>query len=323
MQQIPRAFTGLALVFLFVLLTACGSGDGGPSDAEPGETPVLSAASGCGAERETGVTTIETIVAGGVERVFRLHVPANYEKNDATALVLNFHGYGATAESQEAYTRAVELSEVGGFVTASLQGLGDPARWHVWGPQEQDPDDFAFVREVVDRLKSSLCVDSNRIFAMGMSNGGAMAFAVACELPETFAAVGAVAASPFPRGNCQGEQPIPVIALHGTADIFVPFDTPTSNRPGISSGSVRQNIRDWAEHNGCDLESHSYAVTEDVRIETYKGCKDGADVNLYIVEGGGHTWPGSNPGTPLLGRATMSIDATALMWDFFAKHPKR
>jgi polyhydroxybutyrate depolymerase len=284
---------------------------------------VLSSPSGCGAERESGVTTIETIVAGGVERQFRLHVPANYDKNAATALVLNFHGYGATAESQEAYTRIVDQSEVGGFITAALQGLGDPARWYVWGPQEKDPDDFAFVGEVVERLKSTLCIDGKRVFAMGMSNGGAMVFALACELPEIFAAVGAVAASPFPRGNCKSEQPTAVIALHGTADIFVPFDTPTSNRPGVSSGSVLQNTRDWAEHNGCSLQPHSYPVTLDVQLETYKGCKDGADVSLYIVEGGGHTWPGSNPGTPLLGRATTSIDATALIWDFFAKHPKQ
>jgi polyhydroxybutyrate depolymerase len=102
----------------------------------------------------------------------------------------------------------------------------------------------------------------------------------------------------------------------------VPFDTPTSNRPGISSGSVRENTRDWAEHNGCNLQPSTHPVTDEVQIESYEGCKNGADVSLYIIEGGGHTWPGSIPGTTLLGRTAMTIDATALIWDFFAKHAK-
>jgi polyhydroxybutyrate depolymerase len=91
---------------------------------------------------------------------------------------------------------------------------------------------------------------------------------------------------------------------------------------GLPSGAVRDNMRDWASHNGCNMTLQSRRVAADVVLERYTGCKAGADVQLYVVEGGGHTWPSGRIDVPGLGETTHSISATELSWAFFAAHRK-
>jgi polyhydroxybutyrate depolymerase len=47
----------------------------------------------------------------------------------------------------------------------------------------------------------------------------------------------------------------------------------------------------------------------------------GAGVVLFVIQGGGHTWPGREPRLTYLGKATKNISANDLMWEFFKKHP--
>ena len=65
-------------------------------------------------------------------------------------------------------------------------------------------------------------------------------------------------------------------------------------------------------------------VADDVELQAGVDCPAGAEVQLYVVEGGGHTWPGSEFDTriePIVGAVTMSISANELMWEFFEEHP--
>jgi polyhydroxybutyrate depolymerase len=57
-------------------------------------------------------------------------------------------------------------------------------------------------------------------------------------------------------------------------------------------------------------------------LESYRACKGGAEVLLYVVEGGGHTWPGSSRNINFLGATTQSIRASELMWGFFEQHTR-
>ena len=58
-----------------------------------------------------------------------------------------------------------------------------------------------------------------------------------------------------------------------------------------------------------------------VTCQTYSGGKDGAEVVLVVIEGGGHTWPGREGPVKWLGKATKNVSANDLMWEFFQKHP--
>lgn len=108
---------------------------------------------------------------------------------------------------------------------------------------------------------------------------------------------------------------MPVVAFHGTADKIVPYE---GDQRGILP-PVRQWASGWAGYNGCDRGSREFLRQEGVVGEVWGGCEAGADVVLYTIEGGGHNWPGGSE-IPGLEVATQAIDATEVIWAFFAAH---
>jgi polyhydroxybutyrate depolymerase len=185
--------------------------------------------------------------------------------------------------------------------------------------------DVRFISDLIDKLEAEYNIDPNRIYANGMSNGGGMAFALSCKLSDWIAAIGAVAAAQsLSWDDCQSSKAVPTVAFHGTADKFTPYQ---GGKSPIAPG-VFPNIPDWtarvARRNQCQGEPSDTRITASVRRLAYTNCAENADVILYTVEGGGHTWPG---GKPLLewwsGRTTHEINASSIMWDFFIRHPGR
>jgi polyhydroxybutyrate depolymerase len=277
---------------------------------------------GCGTAATTG-GSVQSIESGGVTRSYRLHVPAGYDSSTPTPLVLNFHGFGSNALEQERYAEYPQAADKYGFIVATPDGTNTPRRWYIYGEREPGyVDDFAFTDALIDRLSATLCVDAARIYATGISNGGGMTSILGCRANDRIAAIAPVAGSPYPDLQCRSKGPMPVIAFHGTEDQLVPFEGGPGGRLGLPSGAVRDNMRDWASHNGCNMTLQSRRVAADVMLETYTGCKAGAEVQLYVVEGGGHTWPGGRIDVPGLGETTHSISATELSWAFFAAHRK-
>ncbi len=291
------------------------------SSAPP--TPVVSGSAGCGTAAKTG-SRVQSIESEGVERNYRLYVPAGYRPGTPTPLVLNFHGFGSNALEQERYSEYPAAADKYGFIVATPEGTGSPQEWYLYGPVEQGyVDDFAFTGALIDELSATLCIDASRIYATGISNGGGMTSLVGCRLNDRIAAIAPVAGSPYAEGQCRGEGPMPIVAFHGTEDRLVPFEMgPDSGRLDLFNAGVRNNMHDWAQHNGCNLTLQTQRIASDMVLESYVGCKDGADVHLYIIEGGGHTWPGASRDLPALGATTQSISATELSWRFFAEHVK-
>jgi polyhydroxybutyrate depolymerase len=210
-----------------------------------------------------------------------------------------------------------------GFVLVTPDGTNSPQRWYIYGQLEPGyVDDFAFTNRLLDHLIATLCIDKSRIYATGISNGGGTASLVGCRLNERIAAVAPVAGAPFSNATCRGREPMPVIAFHGTDDELVPFEGGLGGRLNLLVTSVRTNMREWAEHNGCNMTLQSERIAPDVVLESYRACKGGAEVLLYVVEGGGHTWPGSSRNINFLGATTQSIRASELMWGFFEQHTR-
>jgi polyhydroxybutyrate depolymerase len=286
-------------------------------------TPVASGSAGCGKPVEQGSST-GSVASGGIERTYRLYVPRGYSSGRPAALVVNYHGLGRTALEQEQYSAYPEAADKYGFVVVSPQGTASPSEWFLYGPIEAGyVDDFAFTEALIDALSGSLCIDPARIYATGLSNGGGMTSLAGCRLSDRIAAIAPVAGEPYVAAECKDAAPVPIIAFHGTDDPLVPFEeTPDTGRPDIFRLGARNNMRAWAEHNGCNLTLKTERIAPDVVLESYLGCRNGADVQLYVIEGGGHTWPGARVDEPGLGGTTRSISATELSWLFFAAHAK-
>lgn len=254
--------------------------------------------------------------AGGIERSYILHVPPQYDGSRPVPLVLNFHGFGSNAAEQALYSRLPQKADEAGFILVTPDGTGTPRRWNLIPGQQ--PDEVAFVSELLDGLESRLCVDTKRVFATGMSNGAALSSRLACALSDRITAAAPVAALVYPVLVCNGtESPTAIIAFHGTDDACVPFEGGTSTcGMGFTIPPIAGAAENWARHNGCDMAASRTQLTEHVRVVAYSGCREEASVVLYVVEGGGHTWPGS-ANVPRLGGVTREIDATDLIWEFF------
>jgi polyhydroxybutyrate depolymerase len=192
-----------------------------------------------------------------------------------------------------------------------------------------------FISDLLDLLERDLCVDTARVYATGMSNGGQMSSLLACRLADRITAVAPVAGVEF-SDTCGG-RPVPVMAFHGTADPIVTYDGGGLNATAIADlyywkGDVPEGVpehrgveaamRTWAAHNGCDLEPVEERVSREVRRLTWQDCM--AETVLYVVDGGGHAWPGQPVPQfePVFGHATTDIDATALISEFFFAHPE-
>jgi polyhydroxybutyrate depolymerase len=180
-----------------------------------------------------------------------------------------------------------------------------------------------FVSDLIDTLMGHYSIDPRRVYLNGFSNGGAGVFALSCRLSARLAAVGTVsAAQDLPWMSCADTTPVPLINFHGTADL-VPYTGGRSVFSPRPFPDVEQWTARWAARNHCTLGPVVASVAPDVRRASYQSCARDADVLLFTIQGGGHAWPGGKPFPVwLVGRTTMSIDATELMWAFFQQHPK-
>jgi polyhydroxybutyrate depolymerase len=264
-----------------------------------------------------------SFVSSGERRDYLLYVPRSYDRSKPTPLVISMHGAGLWGASQRDISRWNDLADREGFIVVYPSGVGGQGV-RVWRaePGPELMKDVRFISELIDTLKASYNIDSTRVYANGLSNGGGMSFVLSCTLVDRIAAVGMVAAAQtIPWTWCKDARAVPMIAFHGTADPEIPYNGGASwisPRPFPSTPKWAQN---WARRNGCDADPVESAVTADVTRRAYANCVGDAAVVLYTVQGGGHTWPG---GTPLpkwfVGRTTQSIDATSLMWTFFREH---
>ncbi|HTO53619.1 MAG TPA: PHB depolymerase family esterase [Myxococcota bacterium] len=274
---------------------------------------------------------------GGRTRSYLLHLPA-VSAEGALPLVVVLHGAGGDAWLIRDQTSFSEEADWHGFAVAYPNGSRGPnapgldfggRRYLSWNagaccgwPREQGVDDVGFVRAVVEDVARALPIDRRRVYAAGLSNGGMLAFRLACEASDLFAAVGVVSGA-LAAPSCAPGAPVSVIQIHGTADEIVPVGGgpgQTLTPAGWVYPSTDAGLERWRELDGCDrLPDDSYR--DGVRVRRYLGCRDGAEVRSYVIEDGKHAWFGSGKNA-LLFPESKEVVATATLWSFFAGHPK-
>ena len=288
-----------------------------PPEPDASEVPDQDAAapsSGCGQPPGPN-DQVWSVTHDSRERTFRVHLPPGYDAEVPTAVVLNFHGRGSNAQQQIAVSKLLAVSDAGGFIAVHPEGVGGTWNAGLCCGEAMDTkvDDVGFTRAMLDSLEARLCVDSRRLFATGLSNGGYMVQRLACEAADRIAAIGSVAGTNgFPA--CAPSRAVPVYHFHGTADTVVPYD-------GFGGyTSVDATMKFWVSNNGCSGSSQTFFDKDEVSCEEWIGCHDEATVRLCTIDGGGHQWPGGFT-IPMLGNNTDVISASEEVWSFFAAHP--
>ena len=264
------------------------------------------------------------VVSSYQEREYLLYVPPSYDRSTPMPLVISMHGGGASPAQHMNMSGWNRLADEHGFIVVYPSGAGFPRVWRAMRPGEGLTADVRFISGLIDTMKAAYNLDPGRIYADGLSNGGGMAFVLSCTLSDRIAAVGMVASAQFlPWSWCTDQRGVPMMAFHGTADRLTPYHGGQSwVARDTTFPDIPTWVANWARRNRCAPAPVDSEVAPDVIRRSYASCADRADVVLYTVEGGGHTWPGGEPLPEwLAGPTSRSIDATRQMWAFFREHP--
>jgi polyhydroxybutyrate depolymerase len=265
-------------------------------------------------------------------RSYSIHIPPSYTPQKPSPVVVVFHSAMMNGTMMARFCGLNEKADRSGFVVVYANGTGSTPVFLFWdagGVRGRVSDDVGYTDKMLDDLGTVVNVDPKRVFATGMSNGAMMCYRLAAELSNRIAAIAPVAGT-MAIENCQPERPVSVIHFHGTKDGFVLFGGPDERIPkNLKFLSVDETMRVWAKLNACP-EPPAVAELQDVdnngtsvQRKWYGPGKEGSEVILYTIEGGGHTWPGRDPRVRLLGKSTRRISANDLMWEFFEKHPMK
>ena len=265
-----------------------------------------------------------SIISSGEKREYLLYVPVRHDRSKPTPLVISMHGAGLWPAAQMRVSDWNRLADEHGFIVVYPAGRGVPRVWNMegWRNPSQMPD-VKFISALIDTLSAAYNIDRARVYADGLSNGGGMAFALSCTLSDQIAAVGLVgSAQLLPWNWCTDTRPVPMIAFHGTEDRFTPYNGGKVWLAPKPFPSIPVWTANWARRNRCGPNPGESVVATDVTRRAYTNCAANADVVLYTIQGGGHTWPGGGAlPTWFAGTTTYSIDASSLMWAFFREHP--
>jgi polyhydroxybutyrate depolymerase len=273
---------------------------------------------------------MRNLMMGEEKRSYLIHIPKNHDAKKPVPVVLALHGAAMNGPLMAGFCGLSETADKAAFVVVYPNGNGvfPLLFWNAGGlrrPMAQGmPDDVDFIRKLIDDLGSVVKVDSKRVYACGMSNGGMMCYRLAAELSDRIAAIAPVAGT-IAIEESNPKRPVSVIHFHGTKDKIVPFGK-AGGKTRFFVKDVEASVQTWVKLNGCDEKPKTDILTKEsdemkVTRQTYGGGKDGTEVVLIAIEGGGHTWPGMIPMVSFIGKSTLSISANDLIWEFFQKHP--
>ena len=269
------------------------------------------------------------------KRLFSFHRPAFVQQDGPIPLVIVLHDGGGSPERMADITLFNQLADRQGFLVAypsAIDRFWNDGRKNA--PGDKSIDDVAFLVALRDHMVKSFHVDPQRVYLVGLADGGMMAMRAACEATRAFAAIASVSASmPVDLAKiCQPTAQIPVMMIAGTSDPIIPYKGGEVNLFDETAGkivSVDETANAWQLNNGCsagpktkDMLDRDRDDGSVVKIHRWMKCRAAAEVVLYEIERGGYTWPGTGRQLAqlrkfILGRPNMDFDASAEIWQFF------
>jgi len=281
----------------------------------------------------------QTIDVNGVSRQYDVLLPFAYSYTENMPVIIDLHGTYSTKEVQRQFSEFDAIADANNIIMVWPQALpftdcGGETYSSRWNANfVESPDDIGFIDALIDKLIADYKVNPKRIYLDGLSNGGFMAYSVACALSDKVAAIASVAGTMSDNliNTCNPSRAVPILEIHGTADNVCNYGGYNAGCEGHQS-SVDNTIAFWLSKGGCNSTYDTYSYpnidTTDgctARMLTYQGCNN--MVKLVIVDGGGHFWPGSEKFTEVfsayeayLSPWNFDIEASQVIWDFFKEH---
>ncbi len=238
-----------------------------------------------------------------------MHVPPGIGAGQALPLVLALHGYGGSGPRMEPYSGFSAVADRYRFLVAYPSSQG--RYWNSTAAPQQ-ADDGRFLAELIDQLEQTMCVDSRRVFATGVSNGGSMVALAACELSSRIAAIAPVSGDYSRQPVCRPAQPVSVLEIHGTADQVVPYFGRGARR---TADGLPPFVNGWIARDECAPRARSGSLAPRATWFQWGGCAGSVRVGHIKITGGRHQWPGAAPPDP---GPPSTFCGACTIWRFFA-----
>lgn len=268
----------------------------------------------------------DSLVVGALQRTYTLRLPSSYD-GTPLPLVIAMHGgfgSGAQLESQCGLTAKAEAE---GFAVVYPDGYRSPINIRTWNAggccgyaMNNTIDDVGFISALLDTLIATFAVDTQRIYATGMSNGGFMSYRLACELSDRIAAIAPVSAS-MTIAECEPARPVPVLAMHSYLDTSVPYLGGVGDGVSDHYNSPQDSVATaFALHANCAVLNDTIQNDAELTVVRWHQCDCQQEMLLYMTRDGGHSWPGGTQTTGFADPPSQVIVANDLLWDFFSQY---
>lgn len=295
--QVRRAFVSACLILLGA---ACRQTEAPPRPADPTpEQEARALVEQARREVEEGASS-----ATPPPESTRVYAPAT--GSDELPLLVFLHGLGGSGQELSDGLHLTEMADAFGFAFMAPEGVLDHSGRRFWnaGPSccnfdDIDVDHIAALSRWIGQATAHPRVDAQRVYLVGFSNGGFLAYRAACELSARLAGIFSIAgAGPSDAASCKPERPLSVVQIHGDRDPIVKFDGgylfADTRRPRIPS--AEKSVAAWAKLDACtgdaapsrELDLDPRVPGAETLVSSYPGCS-GRRVELWRIPGGDHT----------------------------------
>lgn len=251
------------------------------------------------------------VTINDLERSYLLYIPPGLDSQQPVPVVFAFHGYGEKAIGMQRDSGLNDIADLANYLVVYPKGVNGSWNMGEEGPGyaiKQKIDESAFVREILSDLSAIVNIDPKHIYAVGFSQGGQLAYRLACDMSDTLAAIASVSGG-MEYDACQPSQAVSILHVHGLVDSSVPF-----SGGGIMEYSpVENGIDAWLKFDDCTGSAQVETQNEGIRLIThtaYASCQANTAIELYLIENCTHDWP------------SYFMPISEIIWEFFATHPK-
>ena len=271
-----------------------------------------------------------SITVDGRERTYILQLPPNYYEADNFSLVIAMHGGGGSGEQFESTSHLSVKARAAKFAVVypdgvQSDGLLKARTWNAGSccdyASENNINDVRFISELIDRLVLDYKIDRKKVYATGHSNGGMLAYRLACELSNKIAAIAPNGTTMVVEQPCNASRPVPILHMHSILDQHVPY------AGGMGSGiskhynpPIDSVLNVWQQKNQCAQPAQVIQDNGSYKLTKWVDCLNNVAIHYYLTKDGGHSWPGGEPGSVFGDNTSTAINANDLLWEFFQQH---
>ena len=325
--------TGRFVLLATVVLVSAACAEGAPSAVAPSSPPASPPPPSTAGPSATASPLADFVVGG--DRPVTIHIPDSYDANEPAPLLILLHGYSGSGPEENANFNLAPAADAHGFVYAYPDGTINSEGRQFWNATDATcdfyrtgVDDAGYLAGVIAEIEAELAVDAKRIYVLGYSCGGFMAYRLACEQADVVAAIVSLAGATYADpADCAPSEPVSVVEIHGSADDIVLYEGGNLSDwyPDHSSApypGAETTAETWAAYDACDETPTPQDAKIDVdmaitsaeglaetTVAEWTGCAAGTTVQLWTIPDGGHG-------------PTVSSSFADTILDFMLDHPK-